>query len=178
MSPTAKRHRARPSCRWVVGSLSVVARTSAPLACHQIRPRRDRQEAPASAVAPPTLLLTPYRRCWPRSPSVYSGDREFVWQQRAPGLKGEVALSGEFDLQLNPGFSQRVLIAGAPLQAVGVSGRTADEPDSPMPKANQECGQLSSRRPIINSHSVHTRQWTCGRNCCCFHLGKHRTSDE
>jgi len=24
-------------CRWVVGSLSVVARTSAPLACHQIR---------------------------------------------------------------------------------------------------------------------------------------------
>jgi hypothetical protein len=96
----------------------------------------------------------------------------------APGLKGEVPLSGEFDLHWNPGFSQRVLIASAPLQAVGVSGRTADEPDSPMPKANQECGQLSSRRPIINSHSVHTRQWTCGRNCCCFHFRKHRTSGE
>jgi hypothetical protein len=71
-----------------------------------------------------------------------------LFGSNAPGLKGEVPLSGEFDLHWNPAFSQRVLIAGAPLQAVGVSGRTADEPDSPMPKANQECGQLSSRRPI------------------------------
>ena len=40
-----------------------------------------------------------------------------MFGSNAPGLKGEVPLSGEFDLHCNPGFSQRVLIAGAPLQA-------------------------------------------------------------